>query len=706
MGVNLWQMSMSGAVLILAVLVFRMFFLHKLPKRTFLVLWGIVALRLIIPVWFPSVFGVEAPFVQEPPLQNLFSEPQTGHGTNTEGTNDVPVPASNHAMAEKKETKQDASVPQQTERQINLSAVWNIVWGIGFLSLGLYFLVSYLRCLMEFRMAVLARNPVAAQWLQTHSGRRRIVLRQSERVHAPLTYGIFHPVILLPGNTDWGNETQLMFVLEHEYNHIRSFDMVKKLLLTMILCLHWFNPLVWVMYLLCQRDMELACDEQVVRRAGEGAKSAYAHALISMEEKRSGLMPLFGSSFSKNGMEERITAIMKIKKKTFGIVLAAAVVVLFAGMALILSMKKSAEAADYNAPNKGEVGNNDTDLPNDETEKKDNVTFGIALTDEEISKFNTEFFNGETTNMNNMLLTSEYSKPEEINLLQLFYGGIRGTASNISEEEFAALGQINEYLLHLDIIKVTTAEMDAFLKKNLGLGLEETRKKNLDDFFYFEQFDSYYLAVGDTNFDWCTVTSGVWETDGRVTLKYEKKHDAVGEWTVTLLKTEDGYLFVSNARSAKQTEHKGYFEEREPYNYAAMIRGIEGDTIIVDVVEFVTDYDVERKQQLIEELGLVEGNDLSDGNFLDGYYIYNKDTITTEWKLTPDTVYRFIDWNQHFTTVPDEITPNYYTRRYTTTLAEEFRLDIEDGYGYDSPMPFFFLVEDGVVLSVYEPFIP
>ena len=65
--VNLWQMSMSGAVLVLAVIVFRMLFLHKLPKRTFLILWGIVALRLIVPVWIPSVFGVEAPFVQEPP---------------------------------------------------------------------------------------------------------------------------------------------------------------------------------------------------------------------------------------------------------------------------------------------------------------------------------------------------------------------------------------------------------------------------------------------------------------------------------------------------------------------------------------------------------------------------------------------------------------------------------------------------------------
>lgn len=685
-------MSMSGAVLIVAVIVFRLLFLHKLPKRTFLVLWGIVALRLLVPVWVPSVFGVEAPFAQEPRLQHLFSEQEHKQEPGTEGANGVSAP--NHVTGEKKEPKQDAGVPSQETWQIDFSDVWNIVWGIGFLGLGLYFLISYLRCLTEFRMAVLAKNPIATQWLETHSGRRRIVLRQSERVHTPLTYGVLHPVILLPGNIDWENETQLMFVLEHEYHHIRSFDMAKKLLLTVILCLHWFNPFVWVMYLLCQRDMELACDEQVVRRAGEGAKSAYAHALIAMEEKRSGLVPLFGSSFSKNGMEERITAIMKIKKKTVGIVLAMAVVVLFAGMALVLSMRKSAEASN-NDPNQGGGKHIDTE----DGENKDNsLTFSTALTAEEISRFNTEFFNGETNNMNNMLLTSEYGKPEEIDLYQLFYRGITDSESSISEEELAALTELDSEAAYLDVAKVTAAEMDAFLKKNLGIGLEQTQKKGLDSFYYLESYDSYYLVAGDTNFDWCTVIFGSWGADGTCTLHYKKEYDG-GRWVVTLQKTGDSYLFVSNIREEEEPEIRAY-PERDSYNYAAMIRGIEGDTINVDIVEFVTDDETERKQQLIEELGLMEGPDLSEGDFLDGYYVYNKDTETTQWKLTDDTVYCMIDWKQDFTAGSDGIT------RYTTTLAEEFRLFMEENYGYDSPMPFFINVEDGVVTGIYEPMIP
>ena len=109
--------------------------------------------------------------------------------------------------------------------------------------------------------------------------------------------------------------------------HIRRFDSITKLVLIAVLCVHWFNPLVWVMYILANRDIELSCDEAVVRLFGETTKAAYARALISMEETRSGLTPLC-NNFSKNAIEERITAIMKIKKASiFSLVVALALVV-------------------------------------------------------------------------------------------------------------------------------------------------------------------------------------------------------------------------------------------------------------------------------------------------------------------------------------------------------------------------------------------
>ena len=78
---------------------------------------------------------------------------------------------------------------------------------------------------------------------------------------------------------------------------------------------------------------------------------------------------------------------------------------------------------------------------------------------------------------------------------------------------------------YLDIIKITANEMDAFLQEKMGISLAETKKTGLDSFYYLEQYDSYYLIMGDSNFDWCMVTSGTWESNNKLILKYEKEYE-------------------------------------------------------------------------------------------------------------------------------------------------------------------------------------
>ena len=138
----------------------------------------------------------------------------------------------------------------------------------------------------------------------------------------------------MPEMEDWENVSKMQYILEHEFVHIRRFDALAKLFFIIAACVHWFNPLVWIMYILVNRDIELSCDETVVRNFGESSKAAYALVLISMEEEKSGIVPL-GSSFSGNTAEERIKAIMKIKKSSktayiMAFVLVAAVVFVFA----------------------------------------------------------------------------------------------------------------------------------------------------------------------------------------------------------------------------------------------------------------------------------------------------------------------------------------------------------------------------------------
>ncbi len=169
-----------------------------------------------------------------------------------------------------------------------------------------------------------------------------------------MTYGVLHPVILMPKQTDWKNINQLRYIFSHEYVHIYRFDTIAKLIAAYALCIHWFNPLVWVMYILFNRDIELACDESVIRQFGDKSKSAYSLMLISMEAKKSGLSPLC-NNFSKNAIEERITAIMNTKRTTIITLLSACLIVLvtvslFATSAIASTGSKTSDMLAINDP--------------------------------------------------------------------------------------------------------------------------------------------------------------------------------------------------------------------------------------------------------------------------------------------------------------------------------------------------------------------
>lgn len=164
-------------------------------------------------------------------------------------------------------------------------------------------------------MSIPDNTPYIQNWLTAHQISRPLAVRSSDLISSPLTYGILHPVILLPKKLDRNDQVALKYVLTHEYVHIRRFDAITKILFAAVLCIHWFNPFVWVMYVLANRDMELSCDAWVIRMMGAKNRSSYALMLIKMEERRNGMSALC-SHFGKNAITERIEAIMKFKKAT------------------------------------------------------------------------------------------------------------------------------------------------------------------------------------------------------------------------------------------------------------------------------------------------------------------------------------------------------------------------------------------------------
>ena len=318
---SLLQLSFSGAVLILLIVVVRAVAIHRFPKKIFLALWLIAIARLLLPFSVPILPRVEVS--------------AEGEGADVSETTHAAVHGSYlpvYGVAT--ETDPVSYTPQPTPSV----PVWTAVWVAGMSVFAGIFLLSYVKSKQEFGTALPLYNDSIAKWLKEHPLRRKIEIRQISGITTPMTYGLFRPVILLPENTDLDNKQQLEYILYHEYVHIRRCDTALKFLAAIALCVHWFNPMVWVLYILFNRDIELACDECVVRSFGRENRAGYARTLISMEERKTFTAP-FCNNFSKNAIEERIVSIMKTKKSSAAALFAAGVVVTVAAGAFVTSVQ-------------------------------------------------------------------------------------------------------------------------------------------------------------------------------------------------------------------------------------------------------------------------------------------------------------------------------------------------------------------------------
>ena len=352
---SLLQMSFLGTVIILLIVVLRAVLINRLPKKTFLILWWIALIRLLVPFSIKSVTSIYSYINPVRTAQTTTFLPIHGN-----------MPEIANGLSE--------AMVQRTES----ISILSVIWLAGLLLCFGFFAVSYIKCYREFRFSLPVENDILEAWKEKHPLKRSLSIRQTETIAAPLSYGVIRPVILMPKNTEWKNIYQLRYVLEHEYVHIRRLDMLTKLIMIAAVCIHWFNPLVWVMYILFNRDLELSCDETVVRRFGMDIKSVYATALISMEEKKSGLTPLC-NSFSKNAIEERIRAIMKIKKTSkFAVIISAVLVICVTGgfATSASSLEKKTETAQENGETT--VALNEVNIREDESLSSSDVEWWTA----------------------------------------------------------------------------------------------------------------------------------------------------------------------------------------------------------------------------------------------------------------------------------------------------------------------------------------
>ncbi len=292
---HLVNMSITAGWIALAVIVLRLF-LKKAPKWITVLLWGLVGLRLILPVSIESVLSL-IPSAETIPPEIVYSDtPQIHSGV--EFFNSAVNPVISDSLAPSGELT--SINPVQV-----LLFIATIVWLIGVAGMLIYTLISYLRLRYKVNVSMsIEKNTYIC-----------------DDINTPFILGIIKPKIYLPSNL---TNAEQEYVLQHEKAHIKRKDHLIKPIGFLLLSVYWFNPLLWIAYVLLCRDIELACDEKVIKDMGVECRKEYSAALLncSVPRRMISACPL---AFGEVSVKQRIKSVLNYKKPAFWISIVAIV---------------------------------------------------------------------------------------------------------------------------------------------------------------------------------------------------------------------------------------------------------------------------------------------------------------------------------------------------------------------------------------------
>lgn len=320
---ELFNMSITASWLVLAVILFRFVF-KKVPKAFRVVMWGLVAFRLICPFSFESVLSII------PTTETL--SPQLVHSNSSvqvSGSKILDYVGNNPVFYElgiKNGSVVFNEIGAPDCDFINplliITYIASIIWIVGMAIMLLYTAISYLRIVKKVREATPLENNI---WI-------------CDNISTPFILGFVKPRIFIPSSM---NDEDLKFVIAHEKAHIKRGDHLWKPLGFLLLTVYWFNPVLWVAYILFCRDIELACDEKVIKQMGVEIKKSYSEALIncSVSRKMVSACPL---AFSETGVKGRIKSVLNYKKPAFWVIVVAVV----SAIAITVCFMTNPEAKD------------------------------------------------------------------------------------------------------------------------------------------------------------------------------------------------------------------------------------------------------------------------------------------------------------------------------------------------------------------------
>lgn len=307
---NLLNRSITAGWLVLAILVLRLL-LRKAPKAITVFLWALVGFRLICPFSFESVLSL-VPSAETIPARILYAQsPAIDSGISVLNAAINPILS---------ETFRPEPVVSINPLQI-ITGLASVIWLAGMAAMLLYTIFSYLRIHRKVREAVPLRDN----------------LLLCDHIDTPFIFGVIRPKIYLPSNI---RQQDLAYVIAHEQAHLMRHDHWWKPLGFLLLTVYWFHPLLWVAYVLLCRDIELACDEKVIREMGEQIKKPYSNALIncSVSRKAIAACPL---AFGEGDVKKRIQSVLHYQKPALWVVIAAVVLCAILAVGFLTNPKTS-----------------------------------------------------------------------------------------------------------------------------------------------------------------------------------------------------------------------------------------------------------------------------------------------------------------------------------------------------------------------------
>lgn len=297
------KMSLTGSYVILFV-VFARFFMKKLPKIYSYTLWSVVFFRLLCPFSFESDISL-IPSYQEQVFNDIFIEENIQNSTEIITTDVI----TSNVITQTQITK--PTLPDTTKlNMINTTKnLIRIIWILGCVSMLFFSMISLNKLKIGLKNKVHLYDNIYT----------------CENLSTAFVLGVINPKIFLPDNL---KDNEKEFILLHEQTHIKRFDNVFSILAFFTLSLHWFNPLVWVAFMLFNKDMEMSCDETVIEKLG--CKKEYSKSLLSFAVGQKSLIsPLAFSEGSMGDTKQRITNIVSYKQPTIWISIVTLLLVIF-----------------------------------------------------------------------------------------------------------------------------------------------------------------------------------------------------------------------------------------------------------------------------------------------------------------------------------------------------------------------------------------